>query len=188
MGKTTAFLKFIAENKSRWKFVFDPELEIVRKWKVARHQTVDSMVAVLTNSVKTGKPCLIAFDPAQMFPGDFRGALDFFCKWCLEVCRPLHGEKLVCVDEIQKFTKTGVWGVPQGLTELLDTGRREEIDFACVCNRGINELNDDVRAQMTEAYCFRTTEPLALRILEKMGFDPKKLPTLKKGQSIKLEL
>ena len=181
-GKTTKFLDMFKTNGAKYKFAFDPDLEISRKIGIAPCKNVESMMRILTNCIlgKT-KTSVIVFDPADLFPADFGGGLSFFCRWTIDVSKTLHGKKLLAIDEIQKFTRTGNGGVPYALIEICDTGRREELDLLAVCNKGINELNDDIRAQMTELFCFKTTTTNAQKILSaEMNFSTEEIETVTK--------
>ena len=187
-GKSTRFIKLFLESPAKFKFAFDPDLEISRKCGLAPCLTVEDMMqkieACLLRKTKTS---LIVFDPSHLYPGNFKFALQFFCRWVLEVSRELTGKKVLAIDEIQKYTRTGSGGVPESLIEICDVGRREELDLLCVCNRGINEVNDDIRAQMTEIYCFKTTTEPAKKVLAGIGFsaaDLLKVSDLKKGEFI----
>lgn len=192
-GKTTKFLELFSGSKFKYKFAFDPDLEIARKLGYTPARNVETMLRILANCLlgKT-RQAVIVFDPAEMFPADFGGGLSFFCRWVLDVSKTINGKKLLAIDEIQKFTRTGNGGVPASLIEICDTGRREELDLLAVCNKGINELNDDLRAQMTELYCFKSTTTNAQKVLAaEMNFSPaelEKTTKLKVGEFIHKKL
>jgi hypothetical protein len=105
-----------------------------------------------------------------MFPGDRVGAFAFFCRWCLNVSRILPGPKVLAVDEIQNYTFTGREGISQAFREVLDLGRREELDLLMISQR-VNELNHAIRSQLTSVVTFQHTDRLPLDWLEDLGFD-----------------
>ncbi|MFN7138511.1 MAG: hypothetical protein ACK4UN_04140 [Limisphaerales bacterium] len=115
--------------------------------------------------IKAKRP--FCFDPWERFAAhQKKEALSFFCRWVYTVSKKLNGVKLVAIDEIQQFTKTHVGGVPDSLIEIMDVGRREEIDTLFVCNKGLNKLSEEIRGQLTDLYVFQTTSAASLKYLE----------------------
>lgn len=172
-GKTTLFLALLRAHRARWKFVFDPEREVARKlgWPVCRD------VPGLKAAVKACRPA--CFDPTAMpeFSGDRPGAFAFFCAFVLNVCRVLHGPKLFAVDEIQTVQSTGNGNLPGALSQLMDEGRRQEIDSLFI-SQSVNRVHDRIRVQLTEIFTFCHTDRLALAWLEENGFDPEEVSAL----------
>jgi hypothetical protein len=166
-GKTTYWLKRILDKKRRcrWIFVFDPCREVSRKlsWPVS----IDSP-RMIRNFTTSG---IVCFDSTRLFPGDRLRGFAFFTRWVFNVCKALNGPKLFAADELQSCQAVGPHGMPQGFKEILDEGRREEIDCLFAAQR-INEVNDDVRGHLTELITFKHDDPLPLEWLEKRGFDP----------------
>jgi len=163
-GKTTLFLQTLRDWPARWKFVFDPEREAARKlrWPVSVNLRQMSAAAAAQQPV--------CFDPTAMFPGDRAGGFAFFCRWTLNVARLVSGPKVLAVDEIQNYTLTGREGIPQSIRELLDLGRREEVDLLVVSQRP-NELNHAIRSQLTSVVTYQHTDRLPLEWLYELGFD-----------------
>lgn len=170
-GKTTYWLSRLVSHRARWKFVFDPCREAGRKlgWQVVQDKPgLDAAVAA-------GRP--VCFDPTGLFPGDRREGFAFFSRYVMAVSKALHGIKLLACDELQAVHRTGPEGVPPGFKEILDEGRREEIDCLFAAQR-INEVNDDVRGHLTQIVTFKQTDPLPLRWLAERGFDPEAVAAL----------
>lgn len=171
-GKTTLFLELLRKARARWTFVFDPEREIARKlgWPVV----ID--VPGLNAAVAAHRPA--CFDPTPLFPGDRPEGFAFFCRYVLTICRVLHGPKMFAVDELQAVQGTGIGGLPQSFTELMDEGRRQEIDCLFI-SQTVNRVNDRVRTQLTEIVTFNHTDRLALAWLEQDGFTPAEVAALR---------
>ncbi len=171
-GKTTYFLAVLKKSRARWIFCFDPEREIARKmgWPVC----VD--VPGLNAAVAARRPA--CFDPTPLFPGDRPEGFAFFCRYVLCVSRTLHGTKLLAVDELQAVQTTGTAGLPQSFSELLDEGRRQEIDCLFI-SQSVNRVHDRVRVQLSEIITFCHTDRLPLAWLEQDGFDPAAVSALR---------
>jgi hypothetical protein len=172
-GKTTFWLRRLVSHRARFKFVFDPMRETSRKlgWPVCIDEPG------LVNALAANRP--VCFDSSRLFPGDRRQGFAFFSRWVFNVAKVMRGVKLFACDEFQSVQKQGDTGLPQGFKEITDEGRREEIDTLLAAQR-LNEVNDDVRAGLTEIVTFRHCDPLALRWLAERGFDPaavSKLPS-----------
>lgn len=170
-GKTTYWLSRLVKHRARYKFIFDPVREVSRKLKLPICIDVPRMKAALA----AGRP--VCFDSSPLFPGDRREGFAFFSRWVMNICKELQGVKLFACDEFQSVHRTGPEGLPAGLKEITDEGRREEIDCIFAAQR-INEVNDDVRGQITETISFRHTDPLPLRWLAERGFDPEAIKAL----------
>jgi hypothetical protein len=164
-GKTTYWLKRIVAHRSRYKFVFDPSREVSRKlgWRVSIDEP-----GLCRSLVSHGRVC---FDSSRLFPGNRREGFAFFTRWVFNVSKALPGVKCLAVDELQSCQETGPHGMPQGFKEIMDEGRREEIDCLFAAQR-VNEVNDDVRGHLTELVTFKHDDPLPLRWLAERGFDP----------------
>jgi energy-coupling factor transporter ATP-binding protein EcfA2 len=171
-GKTTFYLALLRAWPSRWKFVFDPEREAARKLRWAVAVDVPGLAALANSS----RP--VCYDPARMFPGDRPQGFAFFSRWVLNVSKLIRGPKLFAVDEIQNVTFPGREGISQAFRELLDLGRREEIDLLMISQR-VNEVNHAIRSQLTEAVSFNHSDRLPLEWLEQIGFEPASVSTLK---------
>jgi hypothetical protein len=170
-GKTTYWLDRIVRHRARWKFIFDPCREVSRKlgWPVS----IDER-RMIHNFTTSG---IVCFDSSHLFPGDRPRGFAFLTRWVFNVSKGLNGIKLFAADELQSCQSTGPYGVPQGFKEILDEGRREEIDCAFAAQR-INEVNDDVRGHLTELITFKHDDPLPLEWLGKRGFDPEEVRNL----------
>lgn len=170
-GKTTLFLKLLTETKARLKFCFDPDREIARKLR----QPVCTRPTQLVGAILHRMP-VICFDPSEMFPGDLPGAFAFFCRWVLNVSRCVNGPKLFAVDEVWRWAPQQSL-LPQAVQELLDLGRREEIDLLFIAQRA-NKVHDAIRAQLTEIITFQHSDRLPLEWLAE-DFNPDEVKALK---------
>lgn len=159
-GKTTYWLRRIAAHRARWKFIFDPCREVARKTGWPPCVSVEQLVE------RTAAAQPVCFDSSGLFPGDRREGFAFFSRWVLAVSKKLTGVKLLACDEFQSVQKTGDSGLPSGLKEIADEGRREEIDCFFSVQR-LNEVNDDVRGSLTELVTFKHNDPLAVDWLRK---------------------
>jgi len=111
-----------------------------------------------------------------MFPGDFDEAFAFFSRWVLEVSRVIRGPKVFAVDEVWRYAPNTRL-LPGAFQEILDLGRREEIDLLFVAQRA-NKVHDAIRAQLTEVITFQHTDRLPLDWLSE-DFDPEQIRALK---------
>lgn len=170
-GKTTYWLARLVGHRARFKFVFDPSREVSRKlgWRVA----ID--VPTMERAMIEGRP--VCFDSAPLFPGDRREGFAFFTRWTFNVCKALKGVKCFAADELQSCQTVGPFGMPQGFKEIMDEGRREEIDCLLAAQR-VNEVNDDVRGHLTEIVTFKHDDPLPVKWLAERGLDPEAIRNL----------
>jgi hypothetical protein len=179
-GKSTLFLSLLAKAPYRWKFVFDPELEAARKlgWQAAG--TVEGLCWLLDQK----RP--VVFCPEKLFPSDYAGGFDFFCRFTLAQSRRITGPKLFACDELQEWTDFHAGGIPESCRELLNVGRREEVDFLLAA-QSANDVHSIFRRQLTELYVFKIadSDTAAARRLAEMGLDPeavKALPHASQGR------
>lgn len=176
-GKTTYWLRRLVMHPARWKFIFDPTREVSRKLGLPVCLSVQDMVQ------RTADSEMVCFDSSALCPGDRRAGFAFFTRWVFNVSKTLKGVKLLACDEFQSVQRTGDSGLPPGIKEITDEGRREEIDCLFAVQR-LNEVNDDVRGQLTELVTFKHNDPLAVdwlrRAVNGMGcdFDEAKLTSL----------
>lgn len=172
-GKTTYWLSRLVSHKARFRFYFDPSREVSHKLKLP--VCIDE--PGLVRAVLEGRA--VCFDSAPLFPGNRKAGFAFFTRWVFNVSKSLRGVKLFGADELQSCQGIGPGGMPQGFKEIMDEGRREEIDCIFAAQR-VNEVNDDVRGHLTEIVTFKHDDPLPVRWLAERGFDPeaiKALPT-----------
>lgn len=84
-------------------------------------------------------------------------------------------DSLFVCDEVQKFTKPAF--IPQPLKEIMQTGRRFNIDTALMSQQP-NELANSLRNQVTEFISYRHTDPTALDWIEKMSLSREVISSL----------
>jgi hypothetical protein len=173
-GKSTKFFDLIQESRPRYLFAFDPKRELAGRMKL--RECVN--LAEMKSAVLAEKPVL--FDPHAIYvPGEFVEAFNFFCALVVEFARVLPGKKLFAVDEIQKFTRPGAGGIPRALAEIMDDGRKDQLDTIFVVNKGLNKLNEEIRGQLTEAFVFKSEGSLSLKWLRaECGIEPAEIEGL----------
>jgi hypothetical protein len=165
-GKTTYWLGRLVAHRAKWKFIFDPTREVATKLKLPI--CIDH--PQMTRAVIEGRP--VCYDSSLQFPGERREGFAFFSRYVFNVCQGIgRGVKLICCDELQSVQRIGDTGLPAGFKQIIDEGRREELDCLFASQR-INEVNDDVRGQITEIITFKHDDPLPLKWLAERGFDP----------------
>jgi len=173
-GKSTEYLRRLKELRRKYKavFVYDPRREVAIKLKWETQWTLEEMVAAL----KAGKP--ICFCYQKLFPGEIKTGAQFFLTWVYHVCQTFDGPKLVGADEIQKLIPRDE-PCPQIFIDIADDGRKDEIDYILVVNKGYNWLHNEVRAQTTELVVFRTEDKLPLQWLKADGIDIERVRKLR---------
>lgn len=180
-GKTTLYIREIIASTARFKFIFDPEREFATKTK----QPVCVTVQDMTRQLAARR--VVIFDPSQLFLGNREEGFAFFVRWVLAVSKILRGAKLLAADEIQNYTPDGSKDLPQSIRELLDMGRRYEIDSIFISN-AVNEIHPAIRRQLTEIVSFRHTDALPLLWLRDRGIDPAGVNALPKFGYIRKNL
>ena len=168
-GKTTYFLSRIRDwrafdgAKLKQLYVFDHEGEFSRKTGIRPAQTPRDF---------GGR--VIAFDPSLMFRGRFAEAFAFFCDFAFEHSTRFDGAKLFCCDELQKFIGTSASEIPQELKNILETGRRYELDFMAI-SQAPNLIHNRVKNQLSEIVAFQLIEENAAKFVESFGFSTQML-------------
>lgn len=171
-GKSYEYRRRLKAYKAKVKFIFDPrrEVALLNHWET--QYTIEEMKAAL----KAGKPICYCYQ--KMFPGDMRAGAMFFMTWVYHVCQTFDGVKLLGCDEIQKIIPREQ-ECPQIFKDLADDGRKDEIDYIFVVNKGYNWLHNEVRAQTTELVIFRTEDSLPLSWLKRDGVDIERVKKLR---------
>ena len=162
-GKTSLWLGFLRDWRCRYKFVFDPDLEVCRRLGWHYSNSPETM----TQAIKLGLP--VCYRPDDMFPGDRARGFDYFCRWSLASAKMLRGPKVLAVDEVWKFVDCRK-PVPQSFAEILDDGRKDELDLLLVSQRP-NKTHEAIRASLTEIITFHHSDRRALDWIEEDGFD-----------------
>jgi hypothetical protein len=169
-GKTTLWLDLLKRWPAHYRFIYDADREVSRKCRWRASATVAELKAQLL----ARQP--VVFDPARMFAADFEAGFAFFCRWLLNVSRCLNGPKVFAVDEVWRYAPSGS-GLPPAFQEILNVGRREEIDLLFIAQRA-NKVHDGIRAQLTEIITFQHSDRLPLEWLAE-DFDPDAVKALK---------
>lgn len=88
------------------------------------------------------------------------------------------GDIILLVDEADFFISARDFNIRRAFfLRCVQFGRHRDIDMI-LCARRVSELNIFVRAQYTQIYTFKQTEPRDLKRLEEYGFDPGEVRTL----------
>lgn len=173
MGKSTFLVKFLQGARATCKFIFDPEGEFSLRLKRRPARTAADLVSAVQNG-------FVIYDPSTMFPGRAGDGFNFFAKWAWKVSEKIPGRKIFACDEFQRWSNTGGGGICEGLSLVLESGRRYGLDSILV-TLAANAIHNRVRGAATEIIAFRTIEPRPLEWLSGQGFDPEELKALEKG-------
>jgi len=174
-GKTTFFLRYLANVRARWRFVFDGEGELAARLGIRPACWPDDMAADL---IRTGW-CI--YDPAEQFPGRTSDAFAYFAGWTFTMAGRLPGRKILAADELQKLTTPWPAGLPPELATVMETGRRHGLDCAFV-SQAPNLLHNRIRNQITELVCFQLIDPRAVEWVALAGLDADRVRALRPGQ------
>ena len=167
-GKSTLALYLARTWSARWRFVFDPDREFAIKlgWPVAISEPEIFRLAAQFRPV--------CYDPIPSYGGDLEAALQRFCAVVLAMSRKVNGVKLLCIDEVWKYTGRKL---PPALKAIQHEGRRQEIDTLIVSQQ-LNDTNAALRGQTTELWAFKQTDRRPLEWLDEAGFDSEAVKAL----------
>lgn len=168
-GKTTEFLRRLAADRSPFRAVFDPEREVSRKlgWPCVTD------LAALAEHLARRRP--VCFDPLD---APLSAGFDHFCRLLWQFAQLGDGVILMAADEAQGFTSTGKGGIPDSFAQIMQRGRRYEINVLLIA-QSLGRVNDAVREQLSHILTFRHTDRLALEWLAGAGFDAAAVAALK---------
>lgn len=174
-GKTTYFLRYLANVPARWRFVYDHEGELAGRLGVPPAHHPEEMAGAL---IRSGW-CI--YDPVEMFEGNLADGWAAFCGWAFEMSKRLPGRKLLCCDELQKLIGTNAADLPRELATALETGRRHGLDCAFAAQQP-NLLHNRLRTQLTEIVCFNLPDERAIEWVEKAGINADEIRELHDGE------
>ena len=176
-GKTTAWLERIAREHCDYLFVFDgiamPEPGGEYAHRTGTDYVCDWQAAAWC--LKQRKP--VIFDPGELFPGNRSEGFERFCDFTLSMAEVLPGRKILAVDEVQKFARKSPANLPHSFQVILDEGRKYNLDLVLISRRP-NQVNEAIRAELTELCVFQHTDRNPLAWLEEDGFDPEEVRAL----------
>ena len=168
-GKSTLGETFFHDWRSRWQFVFDVDLQ----WSRRKHWTPQRTFADCAASLaRTG---LCVYDP----PSPIADSFARFCEFVLKISRRLNRPKLLVCEEFQDCVSSRGQRVPAAFQEIVDRGRREEIDLLCL-SQSPNRIHCDVREAFTAIAAFQFCDAAPLDWLSGYGFDRSQVLTLPK--------
>jgi len=182
-GKTELFWRIVSGEKARVKFIFDHQGEFSPRFGLPA--TVD-MEGYYRGAAIGGTVC---FDPLKLAneqdgEGErlgIGGAFRVFCELVFAVSEKIKGRKILICDELQKITGTS--GNPGEVLNVLETGRRFQLDFFCI-SQAPNRIHNGIRNQFTRAYSFRQADKNALDYLRDNGFDENVIRGLPNGKYV----
>jgi hypothetical protein len=161
-GKTTFACKHIEAWPADHVWIFDPQLEFSQRLKVP---TVSTLEGLASGAAAGG---IVCWDPEPLYRGKVHNAFAAFCAWAYAVACRINGPKLLVLDEIQRYTRTGQGGIPDSLADVMHTGRRQELDLL-ITSQAPNLVHDQIRLQLTETYAFAFQDRRQLEWLEASG-------------------
>lgn len=176
-GKTEFVLRYLrGVAKAKCIFIYDPEGEFAEELGTYGARTPAELVA----QIKSG---WVVYDPSQMFRGNFVAGFNFFCDFAFKASQTFRGRKIFVSDECWRYLRTSE--LPEPVAELLNTGRRHELDSIFISQRP-NKINNEIRDSLTEVVCFRLVTDRALEFPEEYGFDPQEVRSLPKYHYISM--
>jgi hypothetical protein len=171
-GKTTFLLKLLVTRQDfTVRFIFDPLGKMAHTLGLASAETWEECEL----AIEDGWVC---FDPARLFPGDKKPALEAFARRSYDWSLALPGQKGLLVDEVWKYQ--GTQSIPQPLAEWVQDGAKH----GCEClfaTQVPNKLNSAVTANLSEVVCFCLQEKNGLDWAEDRGFDRAEIRQLPQG-------
>jgi hypothetical protein len=91
-------------------------------------------------------------------------------KFCYEL-----GDLDLVIDEVDKICSSSF--ISPALWKILNYGRHKKINVYC-CARRPARVSRDLTSISDEVVCFKTSEPVDLKYLSELGFDPGALKNL----------
>lgn len=181
-GKSTLVREIITKIKFARTIVFDYNEEYTDLPGVVATRGPQGLIDVIQSTTldsyaSPGKYLKVAYLPLPggYLPDETLTVLDNL------VCFTHTGGLLVVIEEAQLSQSPSE--LPQALKVLISTGRHKKITSIFVTQRPAG-LNRHTTAQSEAVIAFRTTEPLDLDYLKKLGFDPEVLPQLGIGECL----
>jgi hypothetical protein len=178
-GKTTFALRYlVARSDFTCRFLFqEPKRDFTERLKLPDAETQGE----LDLAVEDG---FVIFHPAQMFPGNWPGALDWFSKWSYDVAMTLPGRKVLMVDEMWRYCSP--YSVPAGVNQWVYDGR----SFGCETifnTTAPNKLNETLLGGATELVSFRQQKGRkGSACLAELGMDRGEIENLPPGAFVAL--
>jgi hypothetical protein len=176
-GKSTDFVHRLKKEMktSKFIFIFDHKREFSTKLKIP----VQTNEAQLAEALS--KKGIVCFDHHELSPHDRLEAFRVFCDWVYSMAKALPGRKILVFDEGQEVA--GPLHDPVELIQCLDDGRSLKLDCKFIA-QSLNGLHTDVRAQLTEIYCFRHEDRNGISHLNEKGINAELIQSLRPGEFI----
>lgn len=171
-GKTTfAFRYLVAAKNITGRFIFDPDGEAARRFRLSACVSEDELDCSLDDGFSI-------FDPHAMFPGRLDEGLEWFNRWCFRAASELPGDKVEFIDEAWRYCTPGK--MPPALANNLQTGRKVRLGMVFLTQRP-NRLNEAITNEATECVCFRLQGENALKRVSDLGADVEEVSQLPNG-------
>lgn len=163
-GKTSFSIRYLLNRGNvSARFFFDWRHEYTQRLDIPLASTGPGLEAALESG-------WVLFDPRHCFGGRTVDAFKFFCDYVYTSCQEIEGNKIVVIDELQRFCSAH--SIPEELALIVETGRSYGIELFLNAQRP-NAINEVVTGQLTEVVAFSTPAPRALEWLEaNAGLDP----------------
>jgi hypothetical protein len=175
-GKTSFVLRYVLNAPAACRFIFDADGDYARSLKCAPAGTQATLDWQIQNSGWG------IYDPSQMFAADYSAGLEWFAGYVWQKSAQLPGQKILVVDEINRF---GVdpHNCPPSLATLAQAGRKHSVELLLTTHEP-NRVNPAIANQLTEIVAFQQTDLCALEKLERYGFNPDEVGRLPIGSFV----
>ena len=177
-GKNTGAIRILLNADLAARFVFDPDPgappcppdlgEFAFRLQVPPARDLWDLSVGLCQG-------LTAFDPHTLFLGRPEDGLNFFCDFAFEKSLVIPGEKVIVVDEVQKYCSGNF--IPQPIRNVATSGRKARLQLIVLTNEP-NKLNSTFYAAMSEVICFRLQGEKQKAWAKECGFDPEEVAAL----------
>ena len=177
-GKTVFSCRWlVARRDLTCRFIFqEPKRDIVQRFGLTDASNEDELACAVEDGF-----CI--YWPGEMFPGNWKGAMDWFCAWSYRQAAQLPGRKLLMIDEVWKYCSPN--SIPHSLNLWIQDGR----SFGCetlFATQQPNRINEAIVGAATETVCFRLKGRNALKTVDGLGFDPDEVAQLPKGHFVSM--
>lgn len=175
-GKTSYAERYIVGSHHDRVWIYDHQGEFQQRLNLLPVYDFDELYE------RASKERILCFDYSAAYPGQLEECFDLFCTYIFDFNRqflvPKKFEALFVCDEVQKCT--GPQNMPQPFKDIVQTGRRFNLDTLCLSQQP-NELHNSHRNQITHFTAYRLIDYRALEWIDKLGVDTDpitKLPDL----------
>jgi type IV secretory pathway VirB4 component len=181
-GKTTLALGILTGCVRSYErvYVFDGEEELEQRIGVESVSRVQEL--------ERGETPFRIFDPISAYdPPNVEQAFEDFCIHVFDTADSIPGNKLVVIDELQKYVDVNK-PFDGALRSIFQTGRRKRID-ALFITQAPNEIHTKIKQQCTELFLFRLLGERSTKFPNEVGITDAELESLRvDGEFIHVDL